>query len=103
MTVYTDATNAKHAILASAVADTVTLGVDAGDVEILNRGTDYIYATTDSFRGPNHDGVPVVAGNNCAVIAPGSALQITTKEANPVSVSLISATSVPYSVTAVAG
>lgn len=103
MTVYTDANSAKHATLVAATADTVTFPVDAGTVEVLNRGADFIFATTDRFLGAAGDGVPTVLGNNCAVIAPGGSLQVPTTERAPVSVRLIAATAVAYSVTVVAG
>lgn len=83
---------AKHATLVAATVDTVNLSGDTPEVEVLNRGGDYIYFTLDGS-------VPTSGGDDTYVVPPGSALQVPDwSGAGPSQVKLISASAVAYSV-----
>lgn len=84
----------KHATLAAATVDTVTLGSDANRVEVYNRGTGDLYFTVSG-------GTPTVAGDDCYIASSGAALQVDVPTAGNTVVKLISAAAVPYSVTGV--
>jgi hypothetical protein len=88
-------TTAKHATLTANTVDTVTFTTDAS-VEVFNRGSDYIYFTTDTTT-------PTVAGDNALVVPPGGALSVSGGNYSDgiTTVKLIAATSCAYSVTTI--
>jgi hypothetical protein len=86
---------AKHATLVASTVDTVTLGRDFNEVEILNRdGTAAIYFTVDGST-------PTVGGDNALVIPAviGSVTESTLDISGTNVVKLISAGTPSYSVT----
>ncbi len=97
------ANRVKSATLAAGTADTVTFGKAYRSVEVLNRGTDWIWATF--ARGQNNDvnPTPTVAGDDCYAIGPGGVRVLADDDGGsnaPVSiVNLVSATATAYTVT----
>lgn len=87
----------KHATLAAATVDTVTLTKDWRAVEVKNRGTDEIYFTTTATN-------PTVAGDDTYVVPAGESLvlSIPPRPGLPDVVKLISSGTPGYSVTGVA-
>jgi hypothetical protein len=85
---------AKHATLAANTADTVTLSSvrQGGEVEVLNRGSDYIYFTVSGTA-------PTVAGDEAFIVAPSGALKVGAG-VWAAGVKLISASATAYSVQA---
>lgn len=86
---------AKHATLVASTVDSVTLSLDFGSVEILNRSTtDTIYATVDGST-------PVVAADDTIFVGPGQSVVTTmpTTGAGTDVVKLISSGTPSYSVT----
>ena len=88
-------TTSKHATLTANSTDTVTLGTASASVtprvEVLNRGSDPIYFTTDGTT-------PAVAGDNTRVVLPGGGLVVDLSPGAASTVKLIAVSAVPYSV-----
>ena len=84
--------HSKSATLVANTADTVTFRSVWSQIEIINRGTDYLYARFDGTAA-------TVAGDDCDVVMPGTAA-VFTPPPNAVTVaSLISASATAYSAT----
>ena len=86
----------KHATLVAATVDTITLERDYSQVEIVNRGTEDIWATVDGST-------PVAAADDTIFVGTGQflVLSMPTTGAGTDVVKLISAGTPSYSVTGV--
>jgi hypothetical protein len=95
MASYTVTTD-KHATLVANTVDTVTLTVQEGgrQIEVLNRGTDYLSVTTNGAT-------PTLLGDDTKVVMPGQAITLGPVSTATVVVKLISASATPYSVSTV--
>lgn len=94
-------TKSTHQTTVADTVDTVTLGGDFRQVEVVNRdGADALYFTVDELGGPSSDGVPTVAGNNTYVVpaSKGAALKVTSYKRGTTVVKLISAVATAYTV-----
>jgi hypothetical protein len=81
----------RHGVLESNTVDTVSVGVDADFIEVLNRGTDDIY-----FRFDGTD--PEIDGNNSEIVPAGTALEVPRKASGNAVVKIISAGTPDYTV-----
>lgn len=93
MAIYTAAV-AKHATLVAATVDTVGLGRDFDNVEVMNRGTTELYFTAEGQT-------PTVGGDDCFVVQGGATRRVQPASGQPTQIKLISTAAVPYSVTGI--
>ena len=88
------ANRAQHATLTPDTVDTVTLGSNWANVEVLNRSTSgWITFNVNSSSSP------VIGADETYVVGPGSAVVVPTPSPTPTVVKLICASANEYSVT----
>lgn len=103
MATYTSALAVHETLTANAV-DIITLTDAYSKAEVFNRDSAAtIYFTIDNYPMIGQSLTPTVAGNDCLVLLPGTALFVQTNSAGtvPIIIRLISAGNAAYSVTMV--
>lgn len=81
----------RHETLTPNIAATVSLGVDADYVEVLNRGAFDLYFTIDGTT-------PTIGGNDVEIVPAGTALEVSRKAPGNATVKLVAPGSVAFTV-----